>query len=57
MLDVVTKELSTLGTTNVKNSTMWERYVLAQEKAEVTKVKADTSKKAVELRDSYQRLQ
>jgi len=46
-----------LGTTNVKNSTMWERYVLAQEKAEVTKVKADTSKKAVELRDSYQRLQ
>jgi len=32
VLDVVTNELSTLGTTNVKNSTMWERYVIAQEK-------------------------
>ena len=32
VLDVVTKELSTLGTTNVKNNTMFERYVLAQEK-------------------------
>jgi len=29
VLDVVTKELSALGTTNVKNNTMFERYVIA----------------------------
>ena len=32
MLNVVTNELSTLGITNVKNSTMFERYVLVQDK-------------------------
>jgi len=58
VLDVVTKELSTLGTANVKNNTMWERYVIAQEKrAEGAKVKAETAKRAVELRDSHQRLE
>ena len=54
VLDVVTKELSTLGTTNVKNSTMWERYVIAQEKKAVaTKVKVETAKRVVELRVSH----
>jgi len=58
VLDVVTKELSTLGTTNVKNSTMWERYVIAQEKrAEAAKVKAEATKRVVELKDSHQRLE
>ena len=58
VLDVVTKELPTLETTNVKNNTMWERYVLAQEKkTEATKVKAEAAKKAVELREFHQRLQ
>jgi len=31
----MTKELSTLGTTNVKNSTTFEQYVIAQKKKEV----------------------
>ena len=58
VLDVVTKELSTLGTTNVKNSTMFERYVIAQEKkAEAAKVKAEAAKRAVELIDSHQHFQ
>jgi len=50
VLEVVTRELSTLGTTNLRNSTMFERYVLPQEK------KADAAEKAVELRDRHQRL-
>jgi len=50
MLDVVTKVLSTLGTTNVKNYTMFKRYVSAQEK------KADAAQKDVQLRDPHQRL-
>ena len=58
ILDVVTKELSTLGTTNVKNSTMFERYVIAQEKkAEAARVKAEAAKRAVELIDSHQQFQ
>jgi len=41
----------------MKNSTMFERYVLTQEKkAEVAKVKADATQKVVQLKDSYQRL-
>ena len=58
VLDVVTKELSTMGTTNVKNSTMFERYVIAQEKkAEPAKVKAEAAKRVVELIDSHQHSQ
>ena len=45
VLELVTREMSTLGGTNVKNSTMFELYILAQEK------KAGTALKAVELRD------
>ena len=48
VLDVVTKELSTLRTTNVKNSVIFERYIIAQEKKE------DVAQKAVELRDRHQ---
>jgi len=51
-------KISTMGTTNVKNSVMWERYVIAQEKkAEAAKVKAEAAKRAVELIDSHQYLQ
>jgi len=58
VLDIVTNELSTLGTTNVKNSTMFERYVIAQEtKAAAAKVKAEAAKRAVELIDSHQHFQ
>jgi len=58
VLDVLIKELSTLGTASLKNNIIWERYVLAQEKkAEAAKVKVETAKKAVERRNSYQRLQ
>jgi len=53
-VDVVTNELSTMGTTNVKNSVMWERYVIAHEKkTEAAKVKAEAAKRAVELIDSH----
>ena len=50
VLDLVTKEMSTLGATNVKNNTMFERYVLAQEK------KANAALNVVELRDRHQSL-
>ena len=44
-----------MGTTNVKNSSMWERYVITQEKkAEAAKVKAGAAKRVVELRDDHQ---
>ena len=50
VLDVLIKELSTLGTASLKNNIIWERYVLAQEKmAEATKGKADATKKVVKL--------
>ena len=45
------RELSTLGTTNVKNNSMFERYVLAQER------KADAAQKAIELRNRHERFQ
>jgi len=51
VLDLVTTEMSTLWATNMKNSTMIERYVLAQEK------KVDAVVKAVELRDRQQSLE
>ena len=58
VLDLIVKELSTLGITNVKNYTMFERYVLTQEKkADVAKQKADVAQKVVQLRDRYQCLQ
>ena len=51
VLDIVTIEVSTIRATNVKNSTMFERYVLAQEK------KAEAAVKAVKLRDRHQSLE
>ena len=48
VLDIVATEVSTIRATNVKNSTMFERYVLAQERKE------DASIKAGKLRDRHQ---
>ena len=50
MLDLMTEELSPLGTRNVKNSTMFEQYVLVQERKE------DAALKDVQLRDRHQAL-
>ena len=42
----------------MKNSTMFERYVIAQEKkAEAARVKVEAAKRAVELIDSHQQFQ
>ena len=42
----------------MKNCTMFERYILTQEKkANAVKQKANAAQKAVQLRDRYQRLQ
>ena len=43
-----TKELSVLGETNVKNSTMFEQYVLAREN------KVEAAQQFVQLRDRHQ---
>jgi len=48
MVEVMTKELSILGSTTLKDSEMFARYVVAQE------TKAQTSKQAIQLRDRHQ---
>ena len=48
VLDLVTTEMSTLRATNVKNSTMFGRYVSMQENT------ANAALKAIELRDRQQ---
>ena len=50
MVEVMTKELSILGTTKLKDSEMFARYVLAQE------TKAHASKQVVQLRDRHESL-
>ena len=47
VLDIVSTEMSAIRTTNEKNSTMFEQYVLAQKK------KAEAAMKVVELRDRH----
>jgi len=47
VLDIVTTEMSAIQTTNEKNSTMFEQYVMAQKK------KAEAAMKVVELRDRH----
>ena len=48
MEEVMMKELSILGLRKLKDSEMFVRYVVAQEK------KAQTSKQAIQLRDQHQ---
>ena len=48
MLEVMTKELSILGTTKVKESDIFARYVISQN------TKAQAAKDAMQLRDQHQ---
>jgi len=48
MVEVMMKELSISGSTNLKDSEMFARYFVAQEK------KVQASKQAIELRDRHQ---
>ena len=50
VLDLVTKEMSTSGATNIKNSNIFERYVLAQGN------KGYAAMKTIKLRDRHQSL-